>query len=240
MRRSTLHALAALLVAASFAGGARADAAGDARALELFDKSEIAYQNGRFQEAVDLLRQAYELKKEPVLLYNLARAYEGLGDLDRAQKAYEDYLALQPNAKDKGSIEQRIVGLRRAIAEREAAKKRAADAAKRPLPEPKKPSPLPWIVAGAGVAGIGAGAVLGVMSQKKHADARDEPAQLTAEADQKDAKSLATGASIAFIAGGIVAGVGVVWGVIDLGASSTGGRAAIVPWPGGVALRITR
>jgi tetratricopeptide (TPR) repeat protein len=212
----------AVALALSVPAAARAEEAppsADVRALDLFDKSEAAYQKGRFAEAALYLREAYALKPEPVLLYNLARAYEGMGDLEHAAKAYQDFLAAEPNAKDRGSIEVRIATLKKQLAEREAARKKQ--------PEEKKPSAVPWIVAGAGALGIGAGAVLGVISAKRHRDARDEPRQTDAESDQASAKSFATAANVAFITGGVVLAVGLVWGLLDLRASGASRSTAL-------------
>src|SRR5262249_38752530 len=85
-------------VIAVIAGVGSASAAPDAlakggstaeeRAFDLFEKSKVAYREGRFAEAADLLAEAYKAKPEPVLLYNLGRACEGLGDLQRAIGAY--------------------------------------------------------------------------------------------------------------------------------------------------------
>ena len=204
----------------------------EARALELFDKSEEAYQKGRFQDAVNLLREAYELKKEPVLLYNLARAYEGFGALDLAAKAYEDYLAGQPDTKDRGAIEQRIATLRRQIAEREASKKRAAQPAPRPE---RKPSAVPWIVAGFGVVGLGTGTAFALLASGKHKDAENEPVQITSSHDQDVAKTDATVAAVAFVAGGALAATGLVWAVLDVRASGErAARVRIAPSIGGL------
>ena len=43
-------------------------------AIALFQQSAEHYRAGQFQQAVDLLKRAYALKPEPVLLYNLSRA----------------------------------------------------------------------------------------------------------------------------------------------------------------------
>ncbi len=207
-----------------------AETAEQQRALDLFDRSEVAYQKGQFAEAARLLREAYVLQKEPVLLYNLARAYEGLGDLASAAKAYEDFLAVQPDAKDKGAIQQRIATLRRQIAEREAEKRRAAE---RKPPE-KKPSAAPWIVAGFGVAGVGTGIAFTLLSNGKHADGVKEPVQTTATHDQDVAKTDATVATVAYVAGGALAAAGVVWGILDLRASGPIPRVEVTPTVGGL------
>jgi len=127
------------------------------RAREIFKKSEQSYRDGRFQEAVDLLTEAYRLDPKPVLLYNMARAYEGLGDNPRALDAYRRYLQSEPHAPDRGALEQRIATLERQQEEREALE-RQRDAAARekhetppppqPVEPPRSPSAVPWVVAG--------------------------------------------------------------------------------------------
>src|SRR5262245_65949903 len=66
--------------------GASAKGAKDekAEALELFNQSADLYRQGKFDEAARLLERAYEMHPEPVLLYNLGRAYEGLGENEKA------------------------------------------------------------------------------------------------------------------------------------------------------------
>ena len=91
-----------------------------ARALELFKQSKDKYRSGDFQAAANLLEEGYELHDEPVLLYNLARAYEGLGELERAAAAYEQYLVAEPDTKDRGAIEQKVSNIRKQVAERDA------------------------------------------------------------------------------------------------------------------------
>ncbi len=57
------------------------------RALALFELSGEKYRAGDFEGAVELLTEAYDLFPEPVILYNLARAYEGMGESVRARDA---------------------------------------------------------------------------------------------------------------------------------------------------------
>src|SRR5207253_7914242 len=73
------------------------------RALELFKESENKYREGRFQDAVDLLLEAYRLHGASVLLYNLGRAYEGLGNLPSAIDSYTKYLERDAQAPDRKS-----------------------------------------------------------------------------------------------------------------------------------------
>lgn len=62
------------------------------QALALFEQSDKAYKAGNFEEAAKLLREAYSLYPEPLLLYNLGRAQEGMGDSRGAVQSYEQYL----------------------------------------------------------------------------------------------------------------------------------------------------
>jgi tetratricopeptide (TPR) repeat protein len=212
-------AAALLPVCVSAAGPARADGK-DPRAMELFEKSETAYDQGRFAEAIALLRQAYALEKEPVLLYNLGRAYEGLGDLAGAAQAYEDFLRAQPDAPDRGALERRIGTLRRQLTEREALRRKAA------AEKPRTASPIPWIVAGVGAGGLAAGGLVGVLASNKHDDAVREPTYREADRLESQAKSMATAANVCLVAGGVLLVVGVVWGILDVSASRRASGAA--------------
>src|SRR3954464_13534377 len=69
----------------------------NAEAADLFHRSARAYREGRFQDAIDLLLRARELKAEPVLLYDLGRAYEALGNPRAAADAYTQFLKEDPN-----------------------------------------------------------------------------------------------------------------------------------------------
>ena len=205
-----------------------------ARGAELFNKGAEAYRRGEFQQAATLLLEAYGLDPQPVLLYNLARAYEGLGNLDAAIDTYTRYLEADPKAPDRGAIEQKVGTLKRQRDERLALEKqrdaeraradeakakaeRDRQAAPAPAPPPERsPSPFPYVVAGVGVAGLAAGAVFGLMATSKHDDAAAATtAQQSAIDQQNSAKSLATISTISFIAGGALVAAGVAWWVID-------------------------
>jgi tetratricopeptide (TPR) repeat protein len=221
--------LACLLVLVGGASIERPAYADDnrAQALALFEDGKKAYQEGRFEEAVKLLERAHQLHPEPVLLYNLARAREGLGQYETAVVAYEQYLREAGNIPDRGAIEVKVTNLKRDIEE----KKRLAaerDAAMR-LPDPPKkqteapkpdsgpgPSPWPWVIAGVGAAGLAVGGALGGVALAKNSDAESAAVQADAFALRSDAEDLALGSTIAFIAGGAVLAGGFIWGIVDL------------------------
>jgi tetratricopeptide (TPR) repeat protein len=79
------------------------------------DKGLALYKEARYREAVAELEQAISLsiKLKPeaagVVSYNLGQAYEKLGDIGAAVKAYKEYLRLVPKATDRPSV-QTIIG----------------------------------------------------------------------------------------------------------------------------------
>lgn len=229
-----LCAFCAIAVASSARGEqppAAAAAVTDAsrRALEIFRKSQVAYREGRFQEAIELLESSYALKPEPVLMYNLARAQEGKGDTRAAIDAYERYLREDPAAADRLSIEQRIVTLRAQIADRAALEKQRDEERRRAEETEKRAtgrsSIAPWIVGGSGLAVVGAGVVLTLAGQSRYATAKAEPVQLQADHEYSAAKTLVAFADAAFVVGGITTAGAIVWLVLDTRAGN-GGSAA--------------
>jgi tetratricopeptide (TPR) repeat protein len=83
-----------------------------AQALALADDSEHAYKAGQFEKAAALLRKAHDKYPEPILLYNLGRALEGMGDTSGAIDAYEQYLKDAKQIDDRPAIERRIATLK--------------------------------------------------------------------------------------------------------------------------------
>jgi tetratricopeptide (TPR) repeat protein len=239
--------VACLLAVLGGASAARPALADDNRtqALALFEDGKKAYLEGRFEEAVKLLERAHQLHPEPVLLYNLARAREGLGQFDTAVVAYEQYLREAGNIPDRGAIEAKVANLkrdleekRRLAAERDAAM-RLPEPPQKPVDQPKPdsgagPSPWPWVIAGVGAAGLAVGGALGGVALAKNSDAEAASVQADAFALRSDAEDLALGSTIAFIAGGAVLAGGFVWGIVDLtsGGSKEPAPAAARLWVG--------
>ena len=196
------------------------------RALDLFERGKAAYREGRFEEAVTLLTEAYALEPAPVLLYNLARAQEGLGAFAEAIEAYERYLAAEKEIPDRGAIEQKITSLRRTLEEREALARERDEAKRReaatPAPgpavptEPDSASPWPWVAAAVGAGSTIAGAVLGGLALSRNDEAEAAPSQREAALARDAAEGLALGSTVLFVVGGVVAAGGLVWGVVDV------------------------
>ncbi len=241
LSRLAAGALAAALVVCGEPSYAHAQASGartpshKPTAIELFEQSARAYREGRFQDAIDLLVEARRVKPEPVLLYNLGRAYEAMGRQTEAADAYAGYLAEDPRAADRRAIEGRITTLRSQAEQLDRAKNPPSPPEERRLPPelpPPEPQPqpqpseipivVPIVIIAAGVAGLGAGVVLGLVAGSKHDAAVTEPTQVAAQDKQDRAESFATGSTVAFIAGGVVTAAGLAWlGIRILSSSST-------------------
>ncbi len=232
----------ALVVVALSATARPALAQDDAHALELFQESEKAYRLGHFDDAARLLVEARKFKREPVLLYNLARAYDGAGKKREAIQAFEEYLHEDPSAKDGPGIRARVATLKKEADEKDAllAQKAAAPEASLspPLERPKElrnPSVAPWIVVGAGTLLLGGGIGVGLAARSRHEDAVAAPSQKNAASLQAQAESRATASTVILIAGGVIAGAGLTWGIFDLAASGGSKTTAYVsPFGAGV------
>lgn len=179
--RAALRALFLLAALAAVAPAAHAqDDATEARAKELYENGAALYEEGRYEEAILAWEEAYRLSSRPVLLFNIANAYERLGRYDEAIDALSRYRAFA-KAEERESLDRRMQNL-----ERRRDEARAAAAATQvaqptqPTPTPTTPapaaksggpSPLPFVIMGAGVAGVGVGAVFGARSLSAGAEA---------------------------------------------------------------------
>src|ERR1041384_5234546 len=94
-----------------------ADAADTKDAQAFFELASQAYHDGRYEDAVDLFMKAYAIDPQPELLYNVAQAYERLGDVRNALRSYRDYLRQHPGDQDLTSVESRIQNLERRLRE---------------------------------------------------------------------------------------------------------------------------
>jgi len=196
-------------------------------ALQLFEQSADLYRQGKFGEAADLLEKAYAMHPEPVLLYNLGRAYDGMGENEKAVTAYKHYLEQVPDAKDKGALSRRIETLEKQI-ERDKQlaedEKRRQQQAEQDKGKPVGPTTTggtsgagiwPWVVTGVGAATIGAGLFVGIQAKSKRSDAQDNPISRDAQNDYDSAKSMASTANVLLIAGTVITAGGVTWALLS-------------------------
>jgi tetratricopeptide (TPR) repeat protein len=213
-------ALAALFAFALARPAFAAEDPKDVRAQQLFAESAEAYRAGKFARAIELLDEAYRLSGEPVLLFNLAKAQEGQGDLSGAIASYERYLREAETIPDRGAIEQRLETLRAQVAATEALRRQAEEERKRrelaEQREERSPSPIPWVLAGVGVAGLAVGGTLAGLAGSKEQEVADEDVHVRAARLLDEAERLAIGANVSLAVGGALLVAGVVWGVVDV------------------------
>jgi tetratricopeptide (TPR) repeat protein len=235
-------------------GASRVSAEPDAKqvALKKFSEADKAYKRGEFENAAKLLRDAYDLYPEPILLYNLARALEGLGDTEGAILNYERFLDSAKTVEDRGAIERRLVTLKEQLAAKEQAAKPKPPEPPVIAPPPPPPQPPPHreptamprpssslppvatIVLG-GLA-IGSGAYIGRLSRNEHDLAVSDPVQLEAQQHQDRARSYATTANITMAVGGAVVLGGLIWEIVVLRGHARDQHVSVVPHPGGLGL----
>jgi len=244
------------LALALSATAAHADSKKD-KALALFEKSDKAYKGGKFEEAVKLLEEAYRLYPEPLLLYNLGRAQEGLGDLPGAVASYERYLNDGKQISDRGAIERRVATLKAQLAARDEEQRRLADEeARRKQAEEERRradaerlrlerearerenerSPAerygPWITVGTGGVLLASGFYFGARASGTHDDAVAAPVQRDAVELQASAERSATIANVLFVVGGLVTAGGIGWKIYQW-RTGTETTATVRATPGG-------
>src|SRR6476660_2677301 len=100
-----------MAVAASGPRVAFAESA-EAQVERLATEAVNAYRGADYNRAVELLNRAYEIRQVPALLYNLAKAYDKLGDVDHAWDAYRRYSdSADADPRMKAKADSRLVVL---------------------------------------------------------------------------------------------------------------------------------
>lgn len=233
-----------------FAATAHAEPDRRGQALELFEQSDKAYKAGKFEQSAVLLRKAYEVYPEPILLYNLGRALEGLGDAKGAVEEYEHYLRVAKHVDDRGAIERRIATLKAHLE-----KEQEADRPPPPPPPalpPQLPPPAPapaapviedeldvpatvgWVAVGTGGALVATGALFGWRASANHDDAVGEPMQTRAADLQSTAQHEATIANVLLVVGGAIAIGGGVYELLHHRSEEEGAQVTITSHSVGV------
>lgn len=115
-------------------------AARDDEARHLFEAGRNAYDDGRYQDALDYFQRGYELSGRAALLYNVGQAADRLRQDETALDAFKRYLADVPDAPNRLQVEERIRVLEQVLAER-----RAAAVAPAATPIETGPAPAPAV-----------------------------------------------------------------------------------------------
>ena len=112
--------------------GPSADEAKLERARRLYKDGRVAYDRGRYDEAAEKFKLAYDLAGDPNLLFNLALVYDRLGDLERSLEYMRRYRNVAPDEEHQ-ALDSRIAGLEARISDR------ASDPKDPPPVDPKDP-----------------------------------------------------------------------------------------------------
>ncbi len=121
-----------------------------AQAKAAVERAQVDYQLGRFQDALDGYRRAYELYQSPSLLFDMGQCHRNLGNPDKAIFFFEGYLReetrLEPERRrlTEDLIVEARVDLQRkmALAAATASAPAAAAPAAAPPPPPATPRPV--------------------------------------------------------------------------------------------------
>jgi tetratricopeptide (TPR) repeat protein len=109
----------------------------EAEVERLANEALAAYKGADYKRAVELLEHAYDIRQVPALLYNLAKAYDKLGDIEHAYDTYRQYVdSAAADPKLKARAEARLT----ALAEAKRTKAAGARAAELPPPPPPQPA----------------------------------------------------------------------------------------------------
>ncbi len=146
------------------------------RVRALYEQATKDYNLGRFDDALRLYTQAYEIRADPAFLFNIAQCYRQLHRPAEAAREYRAYLREAPDAPNRAEVQQRIKDLDEETARQEAAKPpagtqppagdtaatpRADLVATAPAEQPRSRTWL-WITIGAAAAVVVAAVALGL------------------------------------------------------------------------------
>ena len=192
------------------------------RAAELAHRALARYEAGSPEEAIPLLLEAHGLYPEPLLTYNLARAYEALGRRREALEAYRRYVAERPDAPDRAAMQTHIASLeaqleeRRRLAREREEERRGRELAEARAADARRIAPWSYLLLSGGGAVLGAGVVFGVLARAERNAAGDEPIHSIRVRRGEDAERRATVANVLFAVGGALSLVGASWLTVEL------------------------
>jgi tetratricopeptide (TPR) repeat protein len=86
-----------------------------AKARERFEDGKKAYNLGEFDKAIDFWKEGYDLKADPIFLFNIAQAYRQKSEYAKSVFFYKAYLREAPDAKNRADVEARIVELQKLV-----------------------------------------------------------------------------------------------------------------------------
>src|SRR5262245_51745064 len=95
-----------------------------------FAQAQELYGKGKYAQAATEFQAAYDITKDPLLLFNMGEAYEKAKDWNNAVKSFRRYIVEAPAAADRPQVEKRLAALEK--------KHHIKPEKLTPPPEPKK------------------------------------------------------------------------------------------------------
>src|SRR5438552_14407485 len=78
-------------------------------AAKHFTEAQTAFKTGHFHTAADGFKAAYDITRDPVLLFNIGESYEKAHLWSKAVQYYRQYVAESPRAADRAAVERKIL-----------------------------------------------------------------------------------------------------------------------------------
>jgi tetratricopeptide (TPR) repeat protein len=80
----------------------------DKEARRLFQRAELSFNLGKFDDALADYQSAYQAKPLTGFLFNIAQCYRNLGNWERARFFYRRYLTLEPRSPNRRRVEDLV------------------------------------------------------------------------------------------------------------------------------------
>jgi tetratricopeptide (TPR) repeat protein len=110
-----------LILTTALCGSGRAADRSVEDAKRFFYSAQTHFRLGEFEQALHDFQDAYRLRQDPALLFNIAQCYKHLGRLDDSLHSYRSYLRDAGNVPNRETVEKSIAELEQKIAERDRA-----------------------------------------------------------------------------------------------------------------------
>jgi len=107
-----------LAIAGLFPDRAAGEEDAKAKARAHFESGSQAYREARYQDSIDAFVAAFQLDPDPALVFNTGQAWEKLGNVPNALRAYREYLRLAADAPDRAIVETIIRNLEARLREK--------------------------------------------------------------------------------------------------------------------------
>ncbi len=208
-----------------------------------FELGTRAYERGEFTTAADAFAEAYRLSGRPALLYNMYVAHRDAQLREEAAEDLRRYLREAGEIPNRARLEVVLAQLEAELAGQppppEPHAERGDRAETRPSPSSGGADPVgPIVVTAIGAAALVASAITGGLALARNGELSDAcPADVCADGSargiQSDVETLSITTDILWPVGAVAAAVGLIWLVVELGASSDDARASLACGPTG-------